>query len=132
MVITDPIGDMLNRIKNAQAVNHQTVTIPFSKLKYNLAKILEKQGFINGIDTQGRSIKKTIVVNLKYDKQGKPVIHGLKRISKPGQRIYLTSEKIKPVREGFGSNIISTSQGLMTGKEAKKKRIGGEVLLQIW
>ncbi len=128
--MVDPISDMLIRIKNAQAVSHQTVNIPFSKAKFNLAKVLEKEGLIESITTYGRKIKKIIEIKLKY-KEGQPVIKELKRISKPGQRIYLKKSQVKPVKQGYGLAIISTSQGLMTNKQARKKGLGGEVLCEI-
>jgi len=127
----DPIADMLNRIKNAQAVGHPTVEFPFSNLKNEVAKILEKEGFIDKIEKKGRKTKKTIEITLKYDNKV-PAISGLKKISKPGQRIYLDSTKIKKVRDGYGIAIISTSKGLMTDKEARKNKIGGEVLCEVW
>jgi len=127
----DPIADMLNRIKNAQAVGNPTVEFPFSNLKNEVAKILEKEGFIDKIEKKGRKTKKTIEITLKYDNKV-PAISGLKKISKPGQRIYLDSTKIKKVRDGYGIAIISTSKGLMTDKEARKNKIGGEVLCEVW
>ena len=139
--MTDPIADMLNRIKNAQAVNHSTVEVPFSNFKYEIAKILEKHGFIEKVEKKGRKVKRTIVITLKYlpaealTKAGHdktPAISGLKRVSKPGQRIYLDSTKIKRVKGGYGMAIISTSRGLMIDKEARKQRLGGEVLCEIW
>jgi len=129
--MVDPISDILIRIKNAQAVSHQTVNVPFSKIKFNLAKVLEKEGLIETITTRGRKIKKIIEIKLKYE-EGQPVIKDLKRISKPGQRIYLKKSQVKSVRQGYGLAIISTSQGLMTNKEAKKKGLGGEILCEIW
>jgi len=127
----DPIADMLNRIKNAQAVGHPTVEFPFSNLKNEVAKILEREGFIDKIEKKGRKTKKTIEITLKYDNK-MPAISGIKKISKPGQRIYLDSTKIKKVRDGYGIAIISTSKGLMTDKEARKNKIGGEVLCEVW
>jgi small subunit ribosomal protein S8 len=129
--MVDPISDMLTRIRNAQAVAHQTVTIPFSKLKFNLAKVLEKEGLVGEVATRGRKARKIIEIKLKYEK-GIPVIQGLKRVSKPGRRIYIKKNELKPVRQGYGLIIISTSQGLMTNKEAKKKGLGGEVLCEVW
>ena len=127
----DPIADMLNRIKNAQAVGHPTVEFPFSNLKNEVAKILEREGFIDKIEKKGRKTKKTIEITLKYDNK-MPAISGIKKISKPGQRIYLDLTKIKKVRDGYGIAIISTSKGLMTDKEARKNKIGGEVLCEVW
>ena len=127
----DPITDMLNRIRNAQAVLKPTVVIPFSKLKYEMAKILEKQGFVGKVERKGRKIEKSIELTLKYiDKE--PSISGLKRISKPGQRIYHSWRDIRRVRDGFGMSIISTSKGLKTNKEARRQKLGGEVLCEIW
>ncbi|XOB40425.1 MAG: 30S ribosomal protein S8 [Candidatus Nealsonbacteria bacterium] len=127
----DPIADMLTSIRNAQAVSKETVEVPFSKLKFGLVKILEKEGFIEKIEKKGRGVKKIIEIKLKYEDK-KSAISYLKRISKPGQRIYFKSQGLKPVRSGYGITIISTSKGLMTGREAKKKKIGGEVLCQVW
>ena len=136
--MTDPITDMFNRIKNAQAVDHPTVDIPWSGIKYEIAKILEKNGFIEGAERRGRHPARYIRVVLKYESQGSsgvrpiPAIRGLRRISKPGQRIYLASQEIKKVRGGTGIAIISTPQGVMTGKEARKQKVGGEVLCEVW
>lgn len=129
--MVDPISDMLTRIRNGQAVSHQTVTVPFSKLKLNLAKVLEKEGLIGEITTQGRKTKKIIEIKLKYQ-GGLPMMKGLKRISKPGQRIYLKKSQLRSVKQGYGLAIISTSAGLMTNKDAIKKGLGGEILCEIW
>jgi len=127
----DPISNMLISIKNAQAVGHLTVSVPFSNLKYEIAKILGKEGFIEKVEKKGRGVKKSLEITLKYD--GKvPAISDLKRISKPGQRIYLPYKKIKKVRRGLGIAITSTSKGLMTDKEARKQKLGGEVICEIW
>lgn len=126
--MTDPITDMLNRIRNAQAVSKETVSIPFSKLKYGVATILEKEGLIEKAERKGRGLKKSIEITLKYP----PVISGLKRISKPGQRIYTSAKDIKRVRGGYGIAIISTPKGLMTNKETRKQKLGGEILCEIW
>jgi len=126
--MTDPIADMLNRIRNAQAVSKETVVIPFSDLKYEIAKILEKQKLVGKIEKKGRKPRKIIEIILKYP----AVISGLRRISKPGQRIYTGVKEIKPVRGGYGILIVSTPEGLMTDKEAKRKKLGGEILCEIW
>jgi len=129
--MTDPITDMLNRVRNAQAVNKETVNIPFSNLKYEIAMILKKDGFIEKVEKKGKKTKRIMEITLKYiDKI--PAISGLKRISKSGQRIYLPSKKIKKVKGGYGIAIISTSKGLMTDKEVRKQRLGGEVICEIW
>lgn len=129
--MTDPITDMLNRIRNAQAVLKPTVSMPFSNLKYEITKILEKKGFIEGAKKKGRKARKFIEIILKYEDKT-PAISGLKRISKTGQRIYLSAKKIKSVKSGYGIAIISTSKGLMADKEARKQKLGGEVLCEIW
>ncbi len=129
--MTDPVADMLNTIKNAQAVNHPTVEVVFSNLKYEIAKLLERQGFISGIEKKGRKNRKTMEITLKYEDKI-PAISGLKKVSKPGQRIYVNSTRIKRVKDGHGMAIISTSKGLMTDREARKQKRGGEILCEIW
>jgi small subunit ribosomal protein S8 len=127
----DPIADMLTSILNAQKVKKEIVRIPFSKIKFEIAKILEREGYIEKAEERGR-YKKSILIHLKYDEEGKPAISGAKKISKPGQRIYKGYLEIKRAKGGYGITIISTSKGLMTDKEAKKKKIGGEVICEIW
>ncbi|MFH1714421.1 MAG: 30S ribosomal protein S8 [Candidatus Nealsonbacteria bacterium] len=129
--MTDPISDMLNRIKNAQAAGLQTVIVPFSNLKYEVSNLLEKNGFVDKVEKKGRKTKKEIEITLKYQ-DGIGAISGLKRISKPGQRMYSDSRKIRRVRDGFGMAILSTSKGLMTNNEAKKKKQGGEIICEVW
>jgi len=129
--MTDPISDMLNRIRNAQAVLQETVSIPFSNLKYEIAKILEKKGFVERVEKKGRKTKRTIEISLKYQDKN-PAISGLVRVSKPGQRIYTKVKKIKKVKGGYGIAIISTSKGLMIDKEARTQKLGGEVICEIW
>ena len=127
----DPISDMLAQIANAQAVRRQTVSIPFSNLKYEIAKILEKEGFVEGVEKKGKKVKKIIEIALKYN-EGSPAISAVKRISKSSQKIYVPAKKVKRVREGYGIAIISTSRGLMTNKEARKQGLGGEIICEIW
>lgn len=129
--MTDPIADMLIRIKNAQAVGQLSVSVPFSQLKFSLAQILEKEGFLGKIEKKGKDFQKYIKINLKYNNSRK-AISGVKRISKPSQRIYVKKEMIKPIKQGYGISVISTSRGLMTNKEAKKQKLGGEVMCEIW
>jgi small subunit ribosomal protein S8 len=131
-VVTDTIADMLTRIRNANAMRYEEVTIPASNIKKEIAKILKEEGFIkdykiNNFDTQG-----TIVLTLKYGNKRERVITGLKRISKPGLRVYVKNDEIPKVLNGLGIAIISTSKGIMTDKEARKNNIGGEVLAYIW
>jgi len=127
----DPIADLLVSIKNAQSIGHETVETPFSKVKFAIVKILEKEGFLGGTEKKGAKNKEKLEIRLKYDK-GVPAIQGLKRVSKPGRRIYVAAQKLKLVKQGYGIAIVSTSQGLMSDKEAKKKRLGGEIICEIW
>lgn len=133
----DPIADMLTRIRNALAVKKKEVFIPFSKIKYAIAKVLEKENFIEkaerSIVTNKKKNKKFEVIKivLKYH-QGQPMIQELKRISKPGCRVYMKSKEIKKVKGGFGIYIISTSRGIMTDREAKKRKLGGEILAEVF
>ena len=130
--MNDPIADMLTRIRNAVSVSKKEAAIPFSKLKFAVAKTLKEEGFITDFKRAGRGPKRQIIVELKYDNQNGPAIKGLKRISKPGQRIYVSVPEIQKVRGGFGIAIISTPRGLMTASEAKKENLGGELLCQVW
>lgn len=125
----DPIANMLTQIRNAQAVHHQTVNIPFSNIKLKIAEILKKEGFVLDFQKKGR---KLIRIDLKYSEDGTGAISGCQRVSKPGQRIYKKAKEIKRVKGGYGIAIISTSKGLMTDKEARKQRLGGEVICEIW
>lgn len=129
--MTDPIADMLNRIKNAQKVGHETAEMPSSKIKLEIAKILEKEGFLEKVDKKRVKDRHILVLKLKYQ-QGVPAIADLRRLSKPGRRLYVGASDIKSVKQGYGIALISTSRGLMTDKEAKKKKLGGEVLCEIW
>ena len=129
--MTDPITDMLNQIKNAEAVGKTEVVLHFSKLKNEIAMLLAKENFLGEVKKVAKGKSKSLRVVLKYD-NGVPAIEGLKRISKPGQRIYTSADAIKKVRGGFGLAIISTPKGLMTNTEARKAKLGGEVLLEVW
>ena len=131
MVMTDPIADMLTRIRNANRQHHETVMVPASKLKVDIAEILKNEGFIKGYKVEGEGPIKNIVITLKY-RGNERVITDLKRISKPGLRVYAKVNEIPKVLNGLGIVILSTSQGLMTDKEARAKQVGGEVLAYIW
>ena len=131
MVTTDPIADMLTRIRNANQQNHETVSIPYSNLKNDLANILKNEGFVTDFVVNEEGNHKNIVITLKY-KGNERVITGLKRVSKPGLRQYAKVNEIPKVLNGLGIVVLSTSQGLMTDKEARAKNIGGEVLAYIW
>lgn len=127
----DPITDMLNHIRNAQAVQKPEVLLPFSKLKHEVALLLSVAGFVGEVKKAVKGKTKALKIQLKYA-NGLSAIEGLKRISKPGQRIYVKADEIKKVRGGFGISVISTPKGLMTGLEARKAKLGGEVLLEAW
>lgn len=128
----DPIADMLTRIRNAKATGHETVTIPYSQIKSAILAILRRENFIAGFEKKGKKVRKSIMVTLKYAKDGSSAISAITRISKPGQRVYKPAAKIHSVREGFGIAVISTPEGLLTDKEARRKRIGGEVICEVW
>jgi len=132
MAMTDPIGDMLTRMRNAMMASYDTVDIPSSKLKMNIAKVLKSEGFIKNYRIVNEGTRGTIRVFLKYDEKGVPVIGGLKRVSKPSRRFYTKSDKIPMVLGGLGVNILSTSKGVMTDREARKAGVGGEVLCAVW
>ncbi|HJC50104.1 MAG TPA: 30S ribosomal protein S8 [Candidatus Anaerostipes avistercoris] len=133
MTMSDPIADMLTRIRNANTAKHDTVEIPASKMKTAIAEILLKEGFIKAYDIKEEGSFNTIVITLKYgaDKNEK-IITGLKRISKPGLRVYAGAEELPRVLGGLGIAIISTNKGLLTDKEARKENVGGEVLAFVW
>ena len=132
MNITDPIADMLTRIRNANSAKHKTVDIPSSKMKLGIIEILYNEGYIKAFEEIKDDTQGVIRVTLKYDEEGRRVIDGLKRISKPGLRIYASKEELPKVLNGLGIAIISTSKGLKTDKEARELGVGGEVLAYIW
>ena len=127
----DPITDMLNQIKNAEAVQKTEILVPLSNIKHEIATILSKEGFIGEVKKTTKGKAKILKISMKYD-NGVPAMAGFKRVSKPGQRIYNGVHEIRKVRGGYGMSIISTSKGLMTNKDARYKKIGGEVICQIW
>ena len=132
MGMTDPIADMLTRIRNALMASYNSVDVPGSRMKINIAKVLKSEGFIKNyklIDDKKQGI---IKIYFKYDEKGEPIIDGLKRISKPGCRIYTKSGSIPKVLNGFGINILSTSKGIITDKQAREMGVGGEVICSVW
>ena len=132
MLVLDPIADMLTRIRNANTNKHDTVVIPQSKTKLAIAEILKEEGYIVDFKTVDSEQGKMIEVTLKYGPNGEKVIQGLKRISKPGLRIYSNAEQLPQVLNGLGIAIVSTSKGIMTDKNARKNNVGGEVLAYVW
>ena len=129
---TDTIADMLTRIRNALKVKHADVLVPASKEKTEIAKILLEEGYINGFEVKSNGKYNEIVISLKYDEQGQSVIQGLKRISKPGLRVYAQADKIPYVISGLGTAIISTNKGIITDRAARSLNVGGEVLAFVW
>jgi small subunit ribosomal protein S8 len=128
----DPINDLFNRIKNAQAVNKIATFAPYSKLKERILQILKDNGFILDYKIRKVDNKKTLKIYLKYDENNQGAIKGIKQISKPGRKVYQKAKEIKRVKSGYGIAIISTSKGLITDKEARKYKVGGEVIAYIW
>ncbi len=132
MVVSSPIADMLTRIRNANQMRYETVSMPSSKMKVEIASILKNEGFIENFEVVKQDVQDELVLTLKYGERKERVISGLKCISKPGLRVYANADNIPRVLNGLGIAIISTSKGVMTDKEARKENIGGEVLAYIW
>ncbi|MBW2029946.1 MAG: 30S ribosomal protein S8 [Deltaproteobacteria bacterium] len=132
MSMSDPIADMLTRIRNAIMASYDTVDIPGSKLKISIAKILKAEGFIKNYKLVSDKRQGTIRIFLKYDERGEPVIAGLRRESKPSRRVYTKSDRIPKVLNGYGINILSTSKGVITDSQARKLGVGGEILCSVW
>ena len=132
MTMTDPIAEMLTRIRNANVVKHETVDVPASNMKKELARILLEEGFIRGYDVIEDGKQGIIRIQLKYGQEGERVIPGLKKISKPGMRVYAANHEIPKVLNGLGISVISTSKGILTDKQARKENVGGEVICYVW
>ena len=132
MQITDPIADLLTRIRNASTAKHPSVEIPASNMKKAICQILVDEGYIKGMQVKNDTVQGTIVVTLKYQANGEPVISGLRRVSKPGLRVYVGADELPRVLRGLGIAIVSTSKGVMTDKAARAAHVGGEVLAFIW
>lgn len=131
-VITDPIGDFIIRLKNATAVNKKRVEVPFSKMKHAIALSLKKCGYLGEISETGDGVSKMLVCELLYSEAGSPKINGVKRISKPGRRLYSGVSKVHPIKYGKGVMVLTTPKGILTDAEARKDRVGGETLFTIW
>ena len=129
---TDPIADMLTRIRNAALAKKSDLVLPYSKFKRSLADVLLKEGFIAGVSEPTEAKHKMLQINLKYTPEGEAVIAGIKRVSKPGQRIYLPVDRIPRTNSGYGVTVVSTPKGLLTDRQARKDRVGGEVVCQVW
>lgn len=128
----DPVGDFINRLKNAGAIKQDSVSVPFSNFKLAIAEKLKQAGYVTAIEKKGKKVKKTLDITLAYDQGGKSKISGVKRVSKPGRRLYRTANEITPVRYGHGALILSTPSGVKTDAEARKEKVGGEALFEIW
>jgi small subunit ribosomal protein S8 len=129
---TDPIADMLTRIRNSSMVNHKQVAMPSSKIKVGIAQILKAEGFIDNFNVTDETPQPNLILRLKYTGRGDAVITGLSRVSKPGKRVYTSHKDIPWVRAGLGISIVSTPKGLMTGREARQAKLGGEILCTVW
>ncbi|MBI4268362.1 30S ribosomal protein S8 [Candidatus Uhrbacteria bacterium] len=129
--MTDPIADMLTRIRNAARVKKPTVAVPYSRMKKSLADILLKEGYIDSVTLEGTAPFSSIVLSLKYDAERTAAIHALKRISKPGSRAYVKNDQIPRVLNNYGMMVLSTSKGLMTNRDARREKIGGEIVCEI-
>jgi small subunit ribosomal protein S8 len=130
--MTDPIADMLTRIRNAVSVEKKKVRMPLSNLKVGIAKVLEREGYINGFEIEPATPTGWLSIKLKYGPEGEQIINYIQRDSKPGRRIYVGAEDLKPILDGLGIAILSTSSGIISDREARKRRVGGELLCTIW
>ena len=131
-MMTDPVSDMLTRIRNANLALHERVVMPASKLKEEIAKILASEGYIEGYEVKASGTRKNLDIKLKYTPDRARVIEGLKRVSKPGRRIYAGADALPRVKGGLGVVVVSTSQGLLPDREARRRRLGGEIVCEVW
>ena len=132
MTVTDPIADLLTRIRNGLSADHDTVDIPASTFKAEIARILAEQGYIEGYSVEPARVGQVLRVVLKYTEDRKPVIRGLERMSKPGRRRYVGADEVPRILGGMGTTIVSTSRGVMTGHDARRERVGGELVAKVW
>ena len=132
MTMTDPVADFLTRLRNPNSAYHETISLPYSKLKAGIAEILKKEGYVGAIKVEDAEVGKTLIVDLKYGPNRERTIVGIKRVSKPGLRVYAKSTELPRVLGGLGIAILSTSSGLLTDRQAAKKGVGGEVIAYVW
>ena len=130
--VNDPIADLVVRIKNAGAVKKDTVSVPYSKLKHAVAEALLRAGFVSAVEKEGKGVKKRLNIKIAYTEKGQPKIEAFKRISKPGRRMYRAVKEIYPVKYGRGLAVLSTPKGILSGEEAKKENVGGEILFEVF
>jgi len=131
-MVNDPVSDFITQLKNAGMVRRNDVSVPYSKMKHAIADKLADAGFIGDVAKHGKKAKKTLDITLKYDERGNHIIQDVKRVSKPGRRVYISVSEIHPVKFGKGKRILSTPAGILTGEEAKEKNVGGEELFIVW
>jgi small subunit ribosomal protein S8 len=132
MTGTDPITDLLNRLRNAMRAGHERVDVPASRVKEDLVRVLSEEGYISSfrrVEEKGRPVLR---IGLKYDPEGEPIVSGLERVSRPGRRVYAPAKEIPEVLGGLGTAIVSTSRGILTGRQAREQRLGGEILCNVW
>lgn len=132
MVLGDTIADFITSVKNASAAGKASAVIPYSRMKMDIAKILKKEGYIADAEKHGRKTGKVLEITISYEDDKSPRVRGVKRISKPSRRVYIGKDDIRPVKQGYGLVVLSTPGGIMTGSDAQKKGVGGEVLFEIW
>ncbi len=131
-MMTDPVGDMLARIRNAGGAKHAQLSCPASKLKLAVATVLSTEGFIGAVHTDGDEKKPTLTIDLRYQDDGKLMIDGMRRVSKPGRRVYVGAADVKQVRAGLGMSVLSTSKGVLCDRDARAAKVGGEVICEVW
>ena len=131
-MVTDPISDLLTRLRNASMVSKPSVSIPHSNFKLELAKLLKNEGYVSDVKVSGEGVKKLIDIDMKYSDEGMSVISGMNRLSKPGQRVYSSFDKLPRNNGGLGTVIVSTSRGLLSDSEARKRKLGGELICEVW
>ena len=131
-MMTDPMGDMLTRIRNASRVQHSETRCSSSKLKLAVAEVLSKEGFLSGVSVEDIDKKPELVMNLRYDGSGRSMIDSIQRVSKPGRRVYVGAAEVATVRNGLGMSILSTSKGVMCDRDARAQKVGGEVICEVW
>ena len=134
MAMTDPIADMLTRIRNASRARHPKVAVPWSRVKENIIKVLIDEGYLKEAKKAKAAVGggEDLVIQLKFDKENRPIILGMKRISRPSRRVYVGAKEVQPIRKGLGINVLSTSRGIMVDREAQRANIGGELICSIW
>jgi small subunit ribosomal protein S8 len=131
-MMTDPVGDMLARIRNAGGARHAELSCPASKLKEAVARVLSAEGFVGAVRVGGDEKKPTLTIELRYQDDGRMMIEGMRRVSKPGRRLYVGSEDVKQIRAGLGMSVLSTSKGVLCDRDARAAKVGGEVICEVW